>query len=262
MLLQAAGFAVLAALSPTALLISAIYLGSARPRTTALCYLAGAVLISTVMGIAVLLLLRYGDFQLPGHRTPRYGLRLGLGLLILAAIAVVARRKPRLVGLSGPAAPPWLRRGAGTGEGDRVAAGGQPRHPGQQPTPGHPEPPVQGKGIVSRLVSSPAPTTAFVAGVLVFMPALTFIAAIQVIATARAGVPLSALGLVIVIVINLAFVWLPLLAYLAAPDLTTRELTAFNAWLRAHGRILLMLALLVAGAALTVNGLFGLIRPA
>ena len=56
MLLQAAGFAVLAALSPTALLITAIYLGSARPRTTALCYRAGAVLISTVMGIAVLLL--------------------------------------------------------------------------------------------------------------------------------------------------------------------------------------------------------------
>jgi hypothetical protein len=81
MLLQAAGFAVLAALSPTALFITAIYLGSARPRTTALCYLAGAVLISTVMGVATLLLLRYGNFQLPGHRTPRYGLRLGLGLL-------------------------------------------------------------------------------------------------------------------------------------------------------------------------------------
>src|SRR6478672_11901862 len=226
MLLQAAGFAVLAALSPTALLIMAIYLGSARPRTTALCYLAGAVLISTVMGIAVLMLLRYGHFQLPGHRTPRYGLRLGLGLLILAAVAVVARRKPRLLGL-----------------------------PGQPPDPGHPGQPGRGQGIVSRLVSSPAPTTAFVSGVLVFMPALTFIAAIQVIATARAGFPLSTLGLLIVIVINVAFVWLPFLAYLAAPGLTTRKLTAFNAWLRAHGRILLVLALLVAGAVLTVDGL-------
>ena len=237
MLLQAAGFAVLAALSPTALLITAIYLGSARPRTTALCYLAGAVLISTVMGIAVLLLLRYGNFQLPGHRTPRYGLRLGLGLVILAAIAVVARRNPRLLGIPG-----------------------QPRtagQPGPPPAPGHPG---QGKGIVSRLVSSPAPVTAFVAGVLVFMPALTFIAAIQVIATARAGFPLSTLGLLIVIVINVAFVWLPFLAYLAAPGLTTRTLTAFNAWLRAHGRILVVLALLVAGAVLTVNGLLGLIR--
>jgi hypothetical protein len=249
MLLQAAGFAVLAALSPTALLITAIYLGSARPRTTALCYLAGAVLISTVMGIAVLLLLRYGHFQLPGHRTPRYGLRLGLGLLILATIAVVARRKPRLLGLSGQARSPGQP--------------GRPRNPGQlgqPPDPGHPGQPGGGKGIVSRLVSSPAPMTAFVAGVLVFMPALTFLAAIQVIATARAGVPLSALGLVIVIVINVAFVWLPFLAYLAAPDLTTRKLTAFNAWLRARGRILLVLALLVAGAILTVDGLLGLIR--
>ena len=115
---------------------------------------------------------------------------------------------------------------------------------------------------MSRLVASPAPMTAFVAGVLVFMPAVTFVAAIQVIATARAGVPLSALGLVVVIIINVAFVWLPFLAYLAAPDLTTRKLTAFNAWLRAHGRILLVLALLVAGTALTVDGLLGLIRSA
>jgi Sap, sulfolipid-1-addressing protein len=237
MLLQAAGFAVLAALSPTALLITAIYLGLARPRTTALCYLAGAVLVSTVLGVAVLLLLRYGQFQLPGHRTPRYGLRLGLGLLILAAIAVVARRKPRLLGLPG-----------------------QPRDPGPAGLPPNPGQPGQGKGIVSRLVSSPAPVTAFVAGVLVFMPALTFIAAIQVIATARAGFPLSTLGLLIVIVINVAFVWLPFLAYLAAPGLTTRTLTSFNAWLRAHGRILLVLALLVAGAVLTLDGLLGLIR--
>jgi len=240
MLLQAAGFAVLAALSPTALLITAIYLGSARPRTTALCYLAGAVLVSTVLGVAVLLLLRYGHFQLPGHRTPRYGLRLGLGLLILATIAVVARRTPRLPGLSGQPRSP-----------------GQP---GQPPHPGRPGQPGQGKGIVSRLVASPAPMTAFVAGVLIFMPAVTFVAAIQVIATARAGIPLSALGLVMVIVINVAFVWLPFVAYLAAPGPTTRMLAAFNAWLRAHGRILLILALLVAGAVLTVNGLLGLIR--
>jgi hypothetical protein len=237
MLAQAAGFAVLAALSPTALLITAIYLGSAQPRTTALFYLAGAVLISAVLGIAILLALRYSNFQLPGHRTPRYGLRLGLGIVILAAIAVVARRKPRLLGLPGRSGDP-----------------GNPGQPDQGKQPG------QGKGIVSQLVSRPSPLTAAVVGMLVFGPGVTFIAAIQVIATARAGVALSALGVVIVIVINVAFVWLPFLAYLAAPDLTTRKLTAFNAWLRAHGRILVMLALLVAGAILAVDGLLGLIR--
>jgi Flp pilus assembly protein protease CpaA len=37
-------------------------------------------------------------------------------------------------------------------------------------------------------------------------------------------------------------------------------MTAFNAWLGGHGRILVILALLVAGAVLTVDGLAGLLR--
>lgn len=219
MLVQAAGFAFLAALSPTALLIAATYLGSDRPRLTALCYLAGALVMSTVMGIVVLEVLRGGHLELPNHHTPRYGLRLGLGLLMLVAAAVVTRRKPGL------------------------------------PDPSRPD-----KGIVSRLVARPAPLTAVLAGVLVFTPAVTFIAAVQVIATARASAGLTVLGLVMVIVINLMFVWLPFLAHLAAPGPTSRWLTGFNTWLRAHGRTVLILVLAVAGVILTVNGLYGLVR--
>ena len=50
------------------------------------------------------------------------------------------------------------------------------------------------------------------------------------------------------------------LAYLAAPELTSRRLTAFNAWLLAHGRTLLVLALMVGGAVLAANGTLGLVR--
>ena len=46
MLLQAAGLALLASLSPTALLLVAVYLGSDRPRLIAAFYLAGAVAMS------------------------------------------------------------------------------------------------------------------------------------------------------------------------------------------------------------------------
>jgi hypothetical protein len=53
-LAQAAGLALLSALSPTALLIAAVYLGSARPGLTSFFYLAGAVLMSIVMGVVVL----------------------------------------------------------------------------------------------------------------------------------------------------------------------------------------------------------------
>jgi hypothetical protein len=221
MLAQAAGFAVLAALSPTAILITATYLGSARPRFTALCYLAGAVFMSTIMAILVLVVLRSTQLQIPKHHTPRYELRLGLGLLILAVGAVVARHRPR------------------------------PRDPSQP-----------SRGIVARLVASPAPLTAIVAGLVIFTPALTFVAAIQVVATAQASPALSAVSLIIIIVIYVASIWLPFLAYLAAPERTSRRLTAFNAWLLAHGRAVLVIGLLVAGAALAANGTLGLIRGA
>ena len=48
------------------------------------------------------------------------------------------------------------------------------------------------------------------------------------------------------------------LLYLLAPDVTSRRLTAFNAWLRSHGHLLLTVGLLAAGAILIVNGALGL----
>jgi hypothetical protein len=95
MLVQAAGLALLAALSPTALLITAVYLGSARPRITATFYLIGAAVMSLVMGVVVLAVLRNADLSHPGEHTPRYGVRLGLGLLLLVAGVVIARRPSR-----------------------------------------------------------------------------------------------------------------------------------------------------------------------
>jgi len=211
--------ALLAAVSPTALLVSAIYLGSDRPRATVLSFLAGAVVTATAVGIVVLLLLRTGHFDLPRNRQPRYGLRLGLGLLIITAAVVVAR---------------WNRH--------------TPRRAKEK------------KGLVARLATSPGPKAAFLAGVLVFGPSMTFIAAVQVVATAHADTALTAAGIVVVVTIDVMLVWLPFLAYLAAPEPTTRHLAAFNGWLRLHGRVILAAALAVAGVVVTANGLAGLIR--
>jgi hypothetical protein len=92
---QAAGFAVLSALSPVALLIAASYLASANPRKTLLIYLAGAVTITVVTGIVLLLVLHSVGLNHPHQRQPRYGLRLGLGVLLLCASVVIARRRPK-----------------------------------------------------------------------------------------------------------------------------------------------------------------------
>lgn len=217
MLLQAAGLALLAALSPTALLVAAVYLGSARPRLIAAFYLTGAVIMSLVMGVVILVALRSADLNRPAEHSPRYGLRLGLGILLLAAGIVVARRQPRA-----------------------------------------PDPAKAQRGIVSRMVANPAPLTAFLVGILVFAPGVTFLAALQVIATAQASLKLTALAVIIVVVINVVLVWLPILLHMAAPGVTTRYLTAFNGWLRAHSKTVLVWLLVVVGGIMVGNGIYGL----
>ena len=218
MIAQAAGLALLAAMSPTALLVAAVYLGSARPRLTGMFYLAGAVVMSVVTGVVVLAVLRSADLNHPDQHAPRYGFRLGLGILLLAAAIVVAGRKPKA-----------------------------------------PDPAKSGPGFVSRMVADPAPLSAFVVGLLVFAPGVTFIAALQVIATAGADIELTAIAVIVVVVINVLLVWLPLTLYLVAPGLTTRRLAAFNGWLRANGSAILVGVLAVVGAIMVINGIYGLV---
>jgi len=223
MIAQAAGFAILAAVSPTALLVMAVFLGSANPRTTALLYVAGAVLMTVVMAVAVLLVLRATGLNQPRAHDPRYGLRLGLGILALAAAVFVARRRR-----SEPEVEPVAE-------------------PGKKTT-----------GLIARLTAQPSPRTAFAAGVILFAPSATFIAAVQVVATAEATVAATVLALVIVVIITLLIVWVPLVAYLAAPEATGRRLAQLNGWLRANGRVLLIGGLAVGGLALVINGAAGL----
>ena len=220
MLAQAAGFALLAAISPTALLLMAVYLGSDSPRTTALMYLAGAILMTVLTAVVALIIIRTTGLDEPRQREARYGLRLGLGILAAIAAVVVVLRQ---------------------------------RRPPPEPDPDQPEK----KGIFSGLIANPSPRTAFISGVLVFAPSVTFIAAVQVIATARAAVPVTALGLFTVVIISVIVAWLPLVAYLAAPDATTRTLKRFNGWLRANGKKILTLGLFIAAIALIINGALG-----
>jgi Sap, sulfolipid-1-addressing protein len=112
---------------------------------------------------------------------------------------------------------------------------------------------------VSRLVANPGPLSAFLAGLLIFAPGATFLAALQVIATSRADVAETAVALIVVVVINVLFVWVPIVLYLVAPEFTTRHLMAFNGWLRAHGKAILVWVLIVAGAIMIGNGIYGLV---
>jgi hypothetical protein len=220
---QAAGFAVLASISPTALLVMAVFLSSANPRTTALVYVAGALLMTVVMAVAILFILRAAGLNQPWARAPRYELRLGLGILSLTAAAFVARRRRR------------------------------------EPEPAAvPDPSRKMTGLIARLTAQPRPGTAFAAGVILFAPSATFIAAVQAVATANAAVVATLVALVIVVIITVLVVWLPLVTFLAAPEATGRRLAVINAWLRANGQTILIGGLALGGLVLIINGAAGL----
>jgi hypothetical protein len=218
---EASGLALLAAFYPAGLLVVAIYLGTPRPRQTGLLFVFGALGASLVMAVAVYAILKSGHIDLPKERHTRYGLRLGLGVLMIAGCLFLARRRPK------PKA-------------DKTSA--------------------QRKfgGLMGRLLTNPGPATAFVMGFVLFFFSLTFIAAIQVVATARAGTAATALAFALVVVLYAGCAWLPYLCYLIYPEGTTRRLRVFNSWLAAHGRALYLGGLGLAGVVVALDGVLGL----
>jgi hypothetical protein len=217
MFAQAAGFAFLAALSPGALVVVTAYLGSERPRRAVTYFLAGALVMTIVAAIVIVVALHAGGLNRPHQRQPRYGLRLGLGVIAIGASIFVQRRQPK------------------------------------------PPDPNKKKGLLSRLLSRPGPITAFAAGVIVFLPSAAFIAAAQVIATARASVDTVAGALALVVVIDVLFAWAPLVLYLLAPNATANRLKALNGWLHVHSHTVLVAVLALAGILLIANGIVGLV---
>jgi hypothetical protein len=215
---QAASLAVVAAFYPPAILIAALYLASVRPgRTTAL-FVVGAIVIVTLIGIAVLLAVRDAGLSLHSQHQTRYGLRLALGVVALIAAVVIYRRKPK------------------------------------PPDPAKPKKP----SLIERLSAEPTPKTAFIVGILMFGPSVTFIAAVQVVATAKASVAATIAAMVMIVVITVAFAWIPLVAYLVAPEFTRTKLRAFEGWLRRHGKQIMVGSLGLIGIVLVVQGIAGL----
>jgi len=215
---QAAGLALLAACYPPAMLIASLYLASARPGRITASYVLGGLVAVTVVGVAALIAIRAGGLSLPGHQTTRYGFRLGLGLVALAASLIIFRRKPK---------PP-----------DSTKA--------KKPN------------LITRWSADPSPGTAFAVGVLMFAVSAAFLAAVQVVAVSKASLGATIAAMAMIVAVTLLLGWAPLIAYLIAPNATTRTLSGFNRWMTRHSRVLLTAAVGVIGVILVAQGAAGL----
>jgi MFS family permease len=215
---QAAGLALIAACYPTVILIASLYLASSSPGRITASFVLGGLLAATVVGTAALIAIRAGGLSLPSHHTTRYGLRLVLGIVAIVAAVIIFRRKPK------------------------------PPDPAKVKKPSR----------MARLTADPKPRSAFAVGAMIFAFSGTFLAAVQVVATAKASVGATIAAMAMIIAMALLLAWVPLVAYLIAPEPTTKTLQGFNHWLTRHGRTLLAAAVGVIGVILVAQGAAGI----
>ena len=209
------------ALNPAALVACAVYLGRERGIRLGNGLLAGGLIMSLLVGLVVLLLVRDTGLELPTNRTPRYGVRLGLGVLALLLAAFL----------------PWLKA--------RVRRGEKADKP----------------SMVTRLTESAGVGGAILVGVFIFVPSVQYLAGVQTIATAERGITLAVLLIVAAALINVAVVLLILAAYLGAPGRTQVGLTKANtkvAWVKSHSELVIRIILTIVGGYLVITGAVGL----
>ena len=211
------------ALNPGALVASAFFLRKERGARLDNALLIGGLLISAVIGIVVLELIRLTGLELPKRAAPRYDIRLGLGILALVLAAFL----------------PWLR--SHLRRGSAAAA--------QKPDP------------ATRLMQKASIGGAILVGVLVYAPTPQYLAGLQGIASAEHRIAVAVLLVLGAAVVNVAVVWLFLVAYLAAPARTRAHLAKASTWVdwvKSHSDLIIRIVLAVVGAALVISGATGL----
>jgi Sap, sulfolipid-1-addressing protein len=92
---QAIPLALIASLSPLGLTVLLLLAQADRYRGRVLVFLAGAALCTLAVGFAIVFALHGIGLGLRTHRTPRYGLRLAVGLILIGAAVLLARRPAR-----------------------------------------------------------------------------------------------------------------------------------------------------------------------
>jgi hypothetical protein len=88
---QAIPLALIASVYPFGLAVLLLLLGATRPRARAVAFLAGAAVCVLAVGFVAAFALRGIQLGSPGNSTPRYVVRLAIGVLFLIAALVVAR---------------------------------------------------------------------------------------------------------------------------------------------------------------------------
>ena len=193
--------ALASAFSPVLLAIVLVALATPEPHTMLLWYLAGGGLVSLVAGSIIMVALE--SLDLTRHRGSHQfgpGVDIAIGCLGIGLAIVLAVRR---------------RRRTGSGERATPASAGRP-------------------SPVKRLLSKSSPRGMFILGLILGFPGVYYLAALKDIAQDDPNWGPRIALMVAFNVVAFVLIWVPLGAYLVAPDATRRTVAGANAWLGTH----------------------------
>jgi hypothetical protein len=122
-----------------------------------------------------------------------------------------------------------------------------------------PKPSRGGPSRLSRAAGEGGLLAVFVAGVALYLPSPTYLAALEEVGSATMSTTATAVWVLIVVALVLITVEVPVLLFLLAPDWTVPKLEAVNAWLDRRGHTLLVWVVGAIGLWLFIQGLAGLL---
>jgi Sap, sulfolipid-1-addressing protein len=122
-----------------------------------------------------------------------------------------------------------------------------------------PPKPNRGPSQLSRAAGQGGLFAIFVAGIALYLPSPTYLAALEEVGSTKMSTAATAVWVLIVVALVLITVEVPVLLFLLVPDWTVPKLEAVNAWLDRHGHTVLVWVVGVIGLWLFLEGLIGLL---
>lgn len=222
----------LAALNPTLLAAVTLMLLLPSPRRLMLGYLLGAYTASISVGLAIVFALQDSGFASSSKSTLSPVEDVVVGLLLLLVAAVLATDRDR----------PLRERRERRREEKREHNGGEEK-----------------EALPMRLLGRGSPRIAFVVGLLLSFPGVSYLTALTHIHRLDLAALPTALIVIGVCLVQQMLLEVPLAGYFFAPERTESAVKGFRAWLARNGRQAGIVVAAVLGALVLIRGIAGLV---
>lgn len=222
----------LAMFNPTLLAAVTLMLLTENPKRLMLGYLLGAYTASITIGLAIVFALHDSGAVSTSKRTigPVEDLVIGALMLLVAFVLRTDRDRP-------------LRERR-----ERRKLAKQAKNGGEKKEP-----------LPLRLLGRGSPRIAFVVGLLLSFPGVSYLAGLSQIDKLGAAAAPTALLVIAFCLIQQLFLELPLIAYTLRPEKAQGAVDGFRDWLARNGRQAGIIVAIVLGALLIIRGIAGLV---